>query len=381
MSLFGITFAMPLALWGLLLVPLLAVLFVAAERRRKRDLARLATPSLLARLTGNVHNANRRRKYGLYLLALTGMVLGLARPQWGAQQQALEQRGLEIMVALDISESMLAEDISPNRLRRAKLDIRELMQRLRGDALGLVVFSGASFVQFPLTTDVNTAQRFLEDAQPSLISRPGTVIGDAIRTALSGFSDNPSSDRAILLFTDGEDSETDPEAAAQEAAEAGVTIFTIGMGSEAGATIPNYDSQGRLIGYKQDRAGNLVTSRLDASGLEDIAAITGGRYFAGTRPRTLAALEQALANLEQGTLGEQASTQAIERFQWFLAAALLCLVIADILPEKRTLKTSAKQVTSKQATSKQATNKQATNVPANVPTNAPANASARKVTS
>lgn len=335
MNLFGITFATPLALWGLLLVPLLAVLFVAAERRRHRDLARLAAPPLLAYLTNNVHNVNRRRKYLLYLIALTGMVLALARPQWGTQKQALEQRGLEIMVALDVSESMLAEDITPNRLRRAKLDIHELMQRLRGDALGLVVFSGASFVQFPLTTDVSTAQRFLDDAQPSLISRPGTVIGEAIRTALAGFSDNPASDRVILLFTDGEDSETNPEAAAREAAEAGVVIYTIGMGSEAGATIPNYDNQGRLIGYKQDRNGNLVTSRLDASSLEAIAEITGGRYFAGSRPGTLNALEQSLASLERNTLGEQASTQAIERFQWFLAVSLLCLFIADMLPTKR----------------------------------------------
>jgi len=334
-SLFGITFAVPLALWGLLLIPLLAVLFVAAERRRARDLARLAAPPLLAYLTNYVHNANRRRKYLLYLIALTGMVLALARPQWGVQEQALEQRGLEIMVALDVSESMLAEDITPNRLRRAKLDIRELMQRLRGDALGLVVFSGASFVQFPLTTDISTAQRFLDDAQPSLISRPGTVIGDAIRTALAGFSDNPASDRAILLFTDGEDSETNPEAAARQAAEAGVVIYTIGMGSETGATIPNYDNQGRLIGYKQDRDGNLVTSRLDASSLQNIAEITGGQYFAGDRLGTLAALEQSLSRLERDTLGEQASAQAIERFQWFLAVSLLCIFIAEMLPAKR----------------------------------------------
>jgi len=197
------------------------------------------------------------------------------------------------------------------------------------------VFSGASFVQFPLTTDISTAQRFLDDAQPSLISRPGTVIGDAIRTALAGFSDNPASDRAILLFTDGEDSETNPEAAARQAAEAGVVIYTIGMGSETGATIPNYDNQGRLIGYKQDRDGNLVTSRLDASSLQNIAEITGGQYFAGDRLGTLAALEQSLSRLERDTLGEQASAQAIERFQWFLAVSLLCIFIAEMLPAKR----------------------------------------------
>jgi Ca-activated chloride channel family protein len=356
------TFAVPLALWGLVLVPLLTVLFVAAERRRRHDLARLAAPRLLRYLTNNVHDSNRRRKYLLYLIALTGMVLALARPQWGVEAQALEQRGLEIMVALDVSESMLAEDIAPNRLRRAKLDIRELMQRLRGDALGLVVFSGASFVQFPLTTDINTAQRFLDDAQPSLISRPGTVIGDAIRTALAGFSDNPASDRAILLFTDGEDSETDPEAAANEAAAGGVVIYTIGMGSPAGATIPNYDSNGRLLGYKQDRNGNLVTSRLDASSLEQIAAITGGQYFAGSRPGTLVLLEQALASLERDTLGEQASNQAIERFQWFLAASLLCLLTANILPAKRrsTHITATVAAASKAATTNTSTRKVST---------------------
>ncbi len=330
-----VSFAVPRALWFLLLVPLAILLTVYSEQKRQRDLAKLGDHALIQRLTTSAHTANRHRKQALWVIALAFSVLALARPQWGVQEQVLEQRGLEIMVALDVSESMLAEDIAPNRLTRAKLDISELMRRLDGDALGLVVFSGASFIQFPLTSDDATAQMFLEGASPSLISRPGTVIGDAIRTALTGFSETRLSDRVILLFTDGEDSETNPQAAANDAAEAGVIIHAIGMGTAEGANIPLYDPVGRLLGYKQDNRGQLVLSRLESSSLEALAASTGGRYFDASNPATLSNLITALDSLEQGSLGEQQGDLAIERFQWFLAAALACLLIAEALPERR----------------------------------------------
>ncbi len=165
-------------------------------------------------------------------------MIALARPQWGSEVREIEQEGLQVIVALDVSQSMLAEDVKPTRLDRAKLEIRDLTERLDGDEIGLVLFSGASFVQVPLTSDYLTALNYLDSADPSVISRPGTVIGEAIRTAMSGFDDELNNQKVLIVMTDGEDRETDPLAVAQEAADAGVLIYTIGFGTPEGQPVP-----------------------------------------------------------------------------------------------------------------------------------------------
>jgi Ca-activated chloride channel family protein len=268
-------------------------------------------------------------------VALIFLIIALARPQWGSQVEYIERRGVEIMATLDISESMLAEDFKPNRLARAKLEISELMDNLEGNELGLVLFSGAAFVQFPLTSDFSTARTFLDAAHPELISRPGTAIAEAIRIAMTGFNEERATQKVILLLTDGENHEGDVLAAAQEAADQGVIIYTIGFGSPDGEPIPIYDQLGNLIEYKKDKQGETVLTHLDDVTLQQIAVMTGGRYFPALPDgREVGVLVDEIAELQTSELESRFETRGIERFQWFLLVAVIALVIIELIPDR-----------------------------------------------
>jgi len=260
----------------------------------------------------------------------------LARPQWGSEVQQVERRGVQIMLALDVSNSMLAEDIKPNRLARAKLEIVDLMGHLSGDEVGLVIFSGASFIQFPLTFDYATARTFLEYASPDIISRQGTAIADAIDTALAGFDPDRPSQKVIVILTDGENHEGDSVAAARSAAQEDVIIYTIGFGSPAGEPIPQYDSRGNIVGYMQDQRGDVVLSRLDEVSLQQIASETGGQYFRASGGQAIEGLTAELAGLQKSSIESEFETRKIERFQMFLLVAFLALVAAELLPDRTT---------------------------------------------
>jgi Ca-activated chloride channel family protein len=263
------------------------------------------------------------------------LIVALARPRWGTQVQVTAQQGVQVMVALDVSSSMLAEDIKPDRLTRAKLTVEELMDRLGGNEMGLVLFAGAAFVQFPLTADFNTARAFLDAANPGTISRPGTALEEAIRVALSGFPAEIASNRVILLLTDGEGHEGDPLAAADAAAEAGATIYTIGFGSPQGEPIPVRDESGALVGYKKDATGQTVLSRLDETTLQGIVNATGGLYFrASAGGDEINAITDAVAALNTGELESQFETQGVERFEWFAGLALLALAAEFLIGER-----------------------------------------------
>ena len=210
-------FGQPGFLFTLLLLPLAALLLLRAHRLRGAALERLGDRALVRRLTGSINTTGRRWRAGLQLFAMTMILISLAGPQWGQEVREIEQEGLQVIVALDVSQSMLAGDIKPNRLERAKLEIADLMDRLDGDEIGLVPFSGASFLMVPLTSDYQTARSYLGSADPGIISRPGTVMGEAIRTALLGFDPDAESQKVLVIMTDGEDRETDPLAAAQVA--------------------------------------------------------------------------------------------------------------------------------------------------------------------
>jgi Ca-activated chloride channel family protein len=304
-------------------------------RRREAALARLGNPSLVRRLSSSVNWRGRRWRTVLWFVALTGLLISLARPQWGTEMQVVEQQGIEVMVALDVSNSMLAQDVKPDRLSRAKLEIADLMTRLGGDEIGLVLFSGASFVQFPLTSDYATARTFLDNARPEVISKPGTNIGAAIRTAMSGFDYNRASQKVIVLITDGEDHDADTLAVTQRAADQGIMLYAIGFGSPQGEPIPEYNDQGEVAGYKKDQAGEVVLSRLDEATLQQIAQIGNGKYFRATVDGSeLGALVSELNTLQVGELSSQIETWGIERFQGFLAAALIALVVMELIPDR-----------------------------------------------
>ena len=319
-------FARPTYLYLLTLAPLAALLLAWAARRKRADVARFGSPVLVAALGASFSHARRRTKTILWFIALVALVIALARPRWGTKVQVKVQRGVHVMVALDVSSSMLAKDIKPNRLARAKLTVEELMDRLGGNELGLALFSGAAFVQSPLTSDFNTTRSFLNAAGPWSISRPGTALAEAIQVALGGFPKEIASARVILLLTDGEGHEGDALNAAREAAEAGVTLHAIGFGSPQGEPIPLLDQNGALVGYKKDAQGNTVISRLDETTLQQIVNETGGLYFrASAGGDEIAAITDAIAALDTGEMESQFETRGVERFEWFAGLALLAL--------------------------------------------------------
>ena len=328
-------FAQPEFLTILILVPLAILGLIWAERQRKVALNQLGDPDLLHRLSASVNWRGRRLKTALWLIALSLMILALARPTWGEDVQEIEQQGVQVMVALDVSESMLAEDVLPNRLTRARLEISDMMNRLDGDEIGLVLFSGASYIQFPLTNDYDTARSFLDNARPGVISRPGTVIGDAIRTAMSGFDEHLTAQKVIVVFTDGEDAETDPMVAAQQAADAGVIIYTVGFGTDQGAPIPIKDAQGKITSYKQDANGETVMSRVDADLLQQIADLTNGAYFNANQSDALTNLLDSINSLQAGALGQHLDIRGIERYQIVLFVALMTLLIIEFIPDRQ----------------------------------------------
>jgi Ca-activated chloride channel family protein len=329
------TFAQPQFLFGLLLLPLVGLFLWWANNERERSLARMGDRSLLAKLSANVNWRGRRWWNVLWFLALASFLIALARPQWGSEVREIEQEGLQVMVALDVSQSMLAQDIKPNRLDRAKLEIADLTERLDGDEIGLVLFSGASFLQVPLTTDYFTALNYLEGAGPNVISRPGTVIGDAIRTATSAFDQNQNSQKVLVLMTDGEDRETDPLVAAREAADEDVLIYTIGFGTPEGEPIPEVNQSGEVIGYKQDQNGEIVLSQLDEFTLQEIANTGHGRYYrAGADGRELDSLLSEIDHLQKAQLQTRYETRYIERYQIFLFLALVALIISEFIPDR-----------------------------------------------
>ncbi len=332
-----LTYFIPLLFMGLLLA------FLA--KRKEAAIARLGRPELIAKLSATVNWSGRRWKTGLWFIALAFLIIALARPRWGSRVEYIERQGVEIMVALDVSQSMLAEDLKPNRLARAKLEITELMDRLEGNELGLVLFSGAAFVQFPLTSDFATARTFLDAAQPGIISRPGTAIAEAIEIAMTGFNEERSTQKVIILLTDGENHEGDVLQATQKAVDVGIIIYTIGFGSPRGEPIPEYNGLGELVNYKRDRQGEIVLTRLDETTLQQIALLTDGRYFrAAADGREVGFLADAINELQTTNLESRFETRRIERFQWFLIAAIVALTIVELIPERLLPKSAAGQV-------------------------------------
>lgn len=327
-------FAAPEMLLWLWLLPLVLLLLVAASRMHERRLGRFAVPASWALFLNPLTSRQKWFKRGLLLVALACIVLSLARPRWGFQWRDVKRRGVDIIVALDVSRSMMAADISPNRLQRAQREIIDLLRLLKGDRIGLVAFAGSAFLQCPLTVDYGAAELFLGEMGPDMFSQQGTSLGDAIRVALKALEQGSPDDthaRAIILITDGEDQGSDPLGAAEEAAKKGVPIFAIGLGAPEGAPIPEEGG-----GFKKDNAGRVVVSKLDESLLKDIAAKTGGLYVRSTTGDAdwNAIYSERLAPKASADGTTTREREFFERFQWPLALALL-LLLWEARPRRR----------------------------------------------
>jgi Ca-activated chloride channel family protein len=331
-----IRFAHPEYLYLLLLVPLLLGAFVLAMRLRQRALKRYGVPSVLVRLTDGMSTTKPVIRAGLILSALVFLVVGLANPQIGTRLEEVKQEGVDLFIALDVSLSMKAEDIKPNRLEKSKLEIRNLINRLAGDRVGLIVFAGDAYTQFPLTTDYSAANLFLDAVDIDAVPNPGTNIGSAITRAMESFDFKETTTKVIVIITDGESTEGDAFDAAEDAAQKGVLLYTIGLGSPAGAPIPVYGAGGQMD-FKRDRVGNVVVSKLDEVALERIATTGNGKYFRGTTAQDeLDEIYRAINALQKKEFGVKQFTDFEDRFQFFLALALLLLVVEIFLSEKKT---------------------------------------------
>jgi Ca-activated chloride channel family protein len=328
-------FGQSVFLYLLMLIPFVVVFYLLVGRSRRRAIERLGNPVLIAVLSGRVSQGKRRWRAVLMLLTIAFVVIALARPQVGSRLELVEQQGVEVMVALDTSLSMMAQDVAPNRLERAKLAVVELMDRLPGARVGLVAFAGTSFVQFPLTTDLEAARLFLDAADVNTVSLPGTAIGDAIRTAARAFSEKELKYKVLILFTDGEDHDTDPIGAAREAAEQGVVIYAIGFGSPEGEPIPVRDATGAVTDFKKDRRGEVVLSKLDETTLREIAKATGGEYYRATASgKEIVQIVAAIEGMDKRELESKLMVQHVERFQIPAALALLALVGEFVLTDR-----------------------------------------------
>ena len=325
-----IIFARSLYLWLLLLVPLIPVLYGVSRRLRTLRIRRFGDEELVKELMPSSSAGKGWVRIILWTLAFACFVIGLARPQVGAKLREHESKGAEIMICLDVSNSMLAQDYSPNRLERAKLAISRIVDKLQEDRIGLIVFAGTSFVQLPITTDYVSAKMFLNSIDTQSVPIQGTAIGDAILTAAKGFSAQSEKSRAIIVITDGENHEDDPVAAARQAVELGCKVYTIGVGSTQGQPIP---VEGGLL---KDRDGNIVVTRLDEKTLRETADAGEGAYVhAGNEEFGLNPVIADIRKMEAEEFSSVVFEEYDEQYMYFFAAALALFVLELLIGERR----------------------------------------------
>ncbi len=313
-------------LYLLAVVPLLTVLFVYALRERKRRLARFGELQTVEQLMPNASSRRVRLKFELLMLSLVFMVLALARPQFGSKLKEVQREGIEIMLAIDVSNSMLAEDFEPNRLERTKYAVNRLLEGIEEDKIGVIVFAGDAYVQLPITSDYVAARNFVSQISSNMVTKQGTAIGAAINLAINSFSSQSEGSRVLILVTDGENHEDNAEHAARAAADRGITIYTIGMGTPEGAPI---EIGGDFI---RDDKGEIVVSKLDEESLQKIALLTGGAYIRSTNQSV--GLNEIVAKINS-TANAQFETQVYEEYSEYypypLAVALFFLLLSRVV--------------------------------------------------
>src|SRR6516225_1969048 len=330
------TFGAPEWLWGLLLIPLLIGIFIHAEHRGLTRLQQFVSARLLPQLAGTVNRQRRIIRFGLQLLGLALAILSLAQPRWGYTFEDVKRKGLDLMIAVDTSRSMLSNDVQPSRLERVKLAIQDLIDELQGDRVGLIAFAGRAFLQAPLTIDYDAVIEAVNDLDTKTIPEGGTNISSAITLATQSFGKSAMGNRALIIFTDGEELSGDAVKSAKAAADAGVRIFTVGVGTPQGSLIPVTGDNGETT-FVKDSAGQVVKSKLDDKRLREVAEETGGFYLhLENGPRTMQqVLTEGLAKMQAAEMDVRLSRRPIERYEWPLGAALIALALSILIPERR----------------------------------------------
>lgn len=322
-------------LYFLLLIPTLVIIYVVLQYFHNRALKRFVDKEFINTLMPLRSPVRRNIKFIIFLVVITLLVIAIARPQFGSKLEQIKREGIEIVIALDVSRSMLAEDVKPNRLERAKQAITSLINRMKDDKIGMIIFAGDAYTQLPITTDYISAKMFLSNINTEIVSKQGTAIASAIDLGAKSFTQDPKAAKVIVIITDGEDHVGDPISSAKSASEKGIKVFTIGMGSPTGSPIP-LTSAGSKDGFLKDRNGDVVITRMDPVLLSKIAQSGDGEFFsASTSNVGLDQLYNKLNKLNKSEIETRVYSEYDDQFQYLIAIALLLLIMDLLIFERK----------------------------------------------
>lgn len=327
-------------LWALAALPVFILLFIWVSRWKRKAIKALGDRNVVNNIVADVSFTAPRLKFILFLIAFGLLVIGIADPQIGSKMVEEKRKGADLMILLDVSNSMLSQDMAPNRLENAKQAIAQLIDNLHSDRIGIVVFAGEAYVQLPVTTDYSAAKLFLNSINTSMVPTQGTAIGAAIDLGMKSFDFNDGTGKSMIIITDGENHEDDAVAAAKNALDKDVTINVIGMGSENGGPIPIYQGN-KQVGFHLDSAGHTVISKLDESMGKEIAAAGNGAYVRATNSNSgVNIVMSQIEKVQRKTYDAKSFKDFEDRFQFFLAAALLCLVAEFFITNRKSARLS-----------------------------------------
>ena len=333
-------FANAYILWALVLVPLLIIIFMLVRRWKKKALASFGDKGVISRIMPQVSSSRPTLKFIFFIVAYTLLIIGIADPQVGNHIDEVKKKGADIMIVLDVSNSMLSQDYSPSRLENAKRALAQLIDNLHEDRIGIIVFAGEPYVQMPITTDYSAAKIFLNTINTGMVPVQGTAIGAAIYLGVKSFDYKDGTGKAIILMTDGENHEDDAVTAAQNAHDKGVVVHVIGFGSPQGAPVPIYDN-GKQVGFHLDSAGHTVISKLNEDMCKEIAVAGNGVYIRATDANSgLGIVMDQIHKMKQKTYDSKSFKDFEDRFQFFIAIALFLFIAEFFISNRKSLRLS-----------------------------------------
>ena len=323
-------------LYLLALIPLLIIGIIMYSKWQKNSILKFGDINLLNQLMQSHSIFRKKIKNTLFVLAITFLIVGLSNPQVGTKMEEVKREGVDLMIAIDLSYSMMAQDIKPNRLERAKQAISRLIDKLEGDRIGLVVFAGEAYVQLPITTDYSAAKLFLSTVNTSIIPTQGTKIGNAIDLCSKSFDKENAQSKAIIIITDGETHDEEAIESAKKAKEEGIYIHTLGMGLTKGGPIPIYNKYGSTSEFRKDREGNVIITKLNESMLQEIALAGEGTYIRANNSKSgLSSLFEEINKMEKKEIGTMIFTNYKDRFQIFIGISLVLLILNLFFLERK----------------------------------------------
>lgn len=326
----------PTYFYYLAIIPAIFVLFLVVFWWKKRIQKQFADHNLIQKLSPEKSTFKSFLKITVFCLALAFLIVSLTNPKMGTKLETVKRQGVDIVFALDVSKSMEAEDIAPNRLEKAKQIITKIIENLGTDRVGIIIYAGNSYPLLPITTDYAAAKMFLQNASTDMVSNQGTAINEAIGRAISYYDNNEQTNRFLVIVSDGEDHEENTLEMAKEAAKKGIKIYTIGVGTAKGGPIPLRE-KGRVMGYKKDNKGMVVVTQMDEQGLRDIASEGKGKYINGNNTQeTVSSIQKVLEKAEKNEFETKQFSDYKDQFQWFVGICLLLLIVDATMLEKKT---------------------------------------------